>query len=109
MTVDFDLFDNDDPETTDGQYSVYVEMLSDIYSTRFRDCAGDPSGQEEVLRDYIRRGEKANLTLPELIDFLGVSSNNVLERAGYSETEGDAVFAILATLSETAGSDTVSV
>jgi hypothetical protein len=34
------------------------------------------------------------LTAGELIDFLGVSSPSVLDMAGYSKEEGDALFVI---------------
>ena len=109
MTNPFDDFDNDAPETTDEQYSAFVEWLSETYAARLAECAGDTQAQDAVVHAYLERGEAANLTLPELLDFLGISSNSVLDRAGYGEAEQTAVFDRLADASDPAGAAAVSV
>jgi len=49
---------------------------------------------------YYGRGERANLTPGELIDFLAVSSPSILDAAGYTEAEADALMKLSDSLTD---------
>ncbi len=88
-----ETFDND-AYSSDDDYFAFVEWLSELTATELRQAKGNPEQQKQALCRYYKRGEQANLTPSELIDFLGVSAHSILERAGYDEAEGDAVMEI---------------
>ena len=97
--MDYDSYDNDTNES-DEDYFAFVEWLSDLATAELRQAKGDSERQKQALCRYYKRSEKANLTAGELIDFLGVSSPSILERAGYNEEEADAVMAISDSLTD---------
>ncbi len=97
--MDFSKFDNDADES-DENYSAYVDWLSELTANDLRHVKDNPGQQKQALCRYYKRGEAANLTAGELIDFLGVSSPSILDMAGYSEEEGDALFVISDTLTD---------
>ena len=66
----------------------------------FRRCITDQSEQRHVTCRYFRNGSLADISHPELIDFLGVSTPSVLERAGYSDEQAQRVMDMLATLTD---------
>ena len=89
----FNKFDNDqDPSHED--YSAFVDLLSERMAADLRDAQGNPNQQKRVLCRYYKLGERANLSMGELIDFLGVSSPSIIDLAGYSDDEGDALMEI---------------
>jgi hypothetical protein len=88
--VDYERFDNDANES-DEDYFAFVEWLSDLAAAELREAKHDPARQRQALCRYYKRGFRAHVTTSELIDFLGVSSPSILERAGYSAAEGDAL------------------
>ncbi len=90
----YDKFDNDDPETSDEEYSEYVAWLSERTAAQLRHAKGKPEEQRLILCRYYKRGDKANLTPSELIDFLAGDTPSILDMAGYSEVEGDAAMVI---------------
>lgn len=91
--MDFNKFDND-AEESDDNYFAYVVWLSELTAEDLRGVKGSPERQKDALCRYYKRGEQANLTAGELIDFLGVSSPSILDMAGYTRIESDALFAI---------------
>lgn len=91
--MDFNKFDNDADESDDN-YSAYVAWLSELTAEDVRRVKGSPEQQKQALCRYYKRGEQANLTARELIDYLGVSSPSILEMAGYTEEEGFTLFVI---------------
>lgn len=91
--MDYDKFDNDS-DASDADYFAFVEWLSEHAATELRQAKGETERQKQALCRYYKRGLRANLTTSELIDFLGVSSPSILDRAGYYEAEGDALMAI---------------
>jgi len=91
--MDFSKFDNDTDESEEN-YSAYVDWLSELTANELRHVKDNPEQQKQALCRYYKRGEAANLTASELIDFLGISSPSILEMAGYGEEEGDALFVI---------------
>ncbi len=90
--MDFNKFDNDADESADN-YFAYVAWLSELTAEDLRRVKGSREQQKQALCRYYKHGEQANLTAGELIDFLGVSSPSILDMAGYTEEEGDALFA----------------
>ena len=97
--MDYARYDNDTNED-DGDYSEFVEWLSVLTAAALREAKPDPVRQKQALCCYYKQGERANLTAGELIDFLGVSSPSILDRAGYTSEEGDAVMRISDSLTD---------
>ena len=87
-------FDNDADDSSDEDYSAFVQWLSQVTAEELREAKGNPDQQRQALCRYYKRGDKANLTPSELIDFLGVSRPSILDRAGYDEEDGDAIMHI---------------
>lgn len=96
--MEYETFDND--TASDAEYSQFVEWLSEHVAVELRDAQGDAHQQKMVLCRYYKRGLKANLTAAELIDFLGVSTPSILDRAGFTDEEGDTLMAISDRLTE---------
>lgn len=92
--MDYDNFDNDDPETSDKDYTDYIDCLSERTAAQLRLAKSNPVEQRPILSRYYRRGDLANLTPSELIDFLGVSTPSIFDMAGYTDEEGDAAMAL---------------
>ncbi len=98
--MEYDKFDNDAEDTTDEEYFAFVEWLSAQTVVELHAVKGNAEGERQALIRYYRRGELANVTTDELIDFLAVSSSNILENAGYSDEESDALMAISDSLTD---------
>jgi hypothetical protein len=92
--MDFEQFDNDAEETTDEEYFAFVKWLEAKTAEAFRRAKGDPEAEKQELIAYYKRGYRANLTPSELIDFLAVDANNILEMAGYSDEEAIALMEV---------------
>jgi len=95
--LDYENYDNDTNES-DEDYFKFVAWLADLTATDLRAAKSDPAEQRQALCRYYKRGEKANLTNDELIDFLGVSTPSILDKAGYTEEEATALMDISDTL-----------
>jgi hypothetical protein len=97
--VDYEAFDND--TASDAEYVGFVEWLSDHVASELREARGNMDQQKAVLCRYYKRGMRANMTAGELIDFLGVSSPSILERAELTEEESAVVMTISDRLTDT--------
>ena len=78
----------------DGFPSDYGERIERVCSgaaSEFRACPSDLLSQLRVCCRYFQRGEYEGISHGELIDFLGVSSPSVLDRAGYSNEQAQRV------------------
>ncbi len=93
MGINYESYDND-TNPSDDDYFAFVNWLRARTTHELRQAEGDPERQKQALIRYYRQGEQSNLTAGELIDFLGVSSPSILEMAGYTDEEGDAVMEI---------------
>jgi hypothetical protein len=91
--MNFEHYDND-MNPSDADYFAFVNWLSEKTADELRTAKGDNQREEEALRRYYQRGEHANLTLAELIDFLCVSSPSILQEAGYSDEQAGAILLI---------------
>ena len=92
--MDYNKFDNDAEDASDEEYFAFVACLSELTAGELKQAKHSREAQKLALCRYYKRGERANLTASELIDFLGVSSPCILEQAGYDEEEGDALMQI---------------
>jgi hypothetical protein len=92
--MDYDTFNNHSEDRTEEEYFAYVDWLSEQTAAALSEAKGDPEAQKQALCRYYKRGERANLTPGELIDFLGVSTPSILDDAGYDEAEADALMQI---------------
>ena len=86
----FNKFDNDS-DSSDEDYFLFVARLSDLTVAELRGARGNPEAQKQVLCLYYKLGLRANLSKGELIDFLAVSSPTILDLAEYTDEEGDAL------------------
>ena len=76
-------------------YRRVVTEFTQLAADDFRRSATTEHEQRAALCRYFRRGADADLSHPELIDFLGISTPSVLEMAGYSVTAALRVMEIL--------------
>ena len=81
-------------------YDQLVERICSEAAEEFRRCISDQSEQRRVTCRYLRSGSFADISHPELIDFLGVSTPSVLDRAGYSDEQAQRVMEMLVTLTD---------
>lgn len=88
--MDYETYDNDANEN-DDDYFEFVRWLEDLTVAELRQAKGDPTAQKQAILRYWGRGYRANLGPGELIDFLGANTPSILDMAGYTEEEGDAV------------------
>lgn len=92
--MDFETFDNDTTDD-DAAYFAFVEWLSALTAAELRAATPHDRAQLRVaLCRYFGRGARANLTPGELVDFLGVSTPSILERAGFTPAQADHAMAL---------------
>ena len=91
--MDYENYDND-TNPSDEDYSAFVEWLSKLTASELCSAKGQPEQQKQILCRYYKRGERANLTAGELVDFLGISSPSIFDMANYTEAESDAAMQI---------------
>jgi hypothetical protein len=76
-------------------YEARIERVCSEAANEFRLCQGDLLAQLRVCCSYFERGEAEEISQEELIDFLGISTPSVLDRAGYSDFEAQRVMEAL--------------
>src|SRR5438552_3827068 len=72
-------------------YAERIERVCSEAATQLRSCRDDLLPQLRVCCHYFESGEREGISHGELIDFLGISSPSVLDRAGYSDSEAQRV------------------
>src|SRR5881394_4093245 len=77
-------------------YAERIERVCSEAATQLRSCRDDLLAQVRVCCHYFESGEREGISHGELIDFLGISSPSVLDRAGYSDSEAQRVMESLA-------------
>jgi len=85
---------------TEEDYKRVVSELSAITADELRAARGNPDAQRAALARYYKRGTRADLSSGELVDFLAISTPSILEKAGYSDDEADALLELSETLTE---------
>jgi hypothetical protein len=83
-----------DPDALDKAYARRVERLTELTVGEMVTAKHQEDHQRDALKRYYRRGYAAGLTTEELIDFLGVSTLNILELSGYNEEEAQAAMQV---------------
>lgn len=76
-------------------YSDRIEQVCRQAADELRSCRDDVLAQLRVCCHYFESGERQGISHGELIDFLGVSTPSVLDRAGYSQHESLRVMELL--------------
>jgi hypothetical protein len=76
-------------------YERLVGEFTRLAAEDLRWSAATEQQQREDLCRYFRRGAETDLSHPELIDFLGVSTPSVLDMAGYSHAAADRIMLML--------------
>ena len=97
--AEFNQFDND-TDPSDENYFAFVRELEKRTAAELMAAQGNPDAQKAALARYWHLGCRARLTPAELIDFLGVDAGCILEQAGLTDDEGDAVMALPDALTE---------
>ena len=77
-------------------YDERIERVCREAAAEFRSCRDDLLAQIKICCHYFESGEREGISHGELIDFLGISSPSVLDRAGYSAAEAQRVMEALA-------------
>jgi hypothetical protein len=76
-------------------YADRIERVCSAAAAEFRSCRDDLLAQVRVCCRYFENGEREGISHEELIDFLGISSPSVLDRAAYSDSEAQRVMEAL--------------
>lgn len=97
--MNYDTFNND-TNASEADYFAFVQWLCERTAAGLRQASRNPEQQKSVLCRYYKRGLRANLTTGELIDFLGVSTPSILDRAGLENQEADDVMAVSDSLTD---------
>ena len=87
-------------EISPEDYERLVDGITKQAAADFRQAARSILEQRLACCRYFKRGEIADLSRPELVDFLGVSTPSVLEMAGYSDENAQRVMEMIADISE---------
>ena len=82
------------------QYERLVDDVTREAADDFRRAGQSIEEQRRACVRYFQRGHAAGLSHPELIDFLGVSTPSVLDKAGYSDEDSQRVMDMLAEISD---------
>ena len=86
------------PEAGDdfpADYDDRIERVCARAADELRSCRDDVLAQLTACCRYFESGEREDISHGELIDYLGVSSPSVFDRAGYSDQEGLRVMELL--------------
>ena len=78
-----------------SDYADRIERVCARASDELRSCRDDVLAQLKACCRYFESGEHEGISHGELIDFLGISSPSVLDRAGYSDKEALRVMELL--------------
>ena len=96
-------------DLTDDESPNWEERLERVLARAADDfCACLDGGEPAWLRAcarYFRDGEHEGFDHGELIDYLGVSTPSVLDRAGYSEADALRVMELLPLVGDAASDD----
>ena len=88
------------PDLPPEDYKRLVDDFTRLAADDFRQSSASEQEQRASLVRYLRRGAAADLSLSELIDFLGVSTPSVLDVAGYSHAAASRVMLMLREISD---------
>ena len=69
------------------EYRTIVRRLQAEAAAEFARATEQPQEQRRACARYFERGRAAGLSVSELIDFLGVSNDCVLDQAGYTDAQ----------------------
>jgi hypothetical protein len=72
-------------------YAERIERVCREAAAEFHSCRDNLLAQVRACCHFFESGEREGISHGELIDFLGISSPSVLDRAGYSEEEAQRV------------------
>jgi hypothetical protein len=86
---------NPDADEDFQEYKKRVERVCLRAADELRSCRDDALAQLKACCRYFESGEREGISHEELIDFLGISSRSVLDRAGYSVQEALQVMKLL--------------
>lgn len=70
----------------DGEYESRVEQLYREAAAELKEARNSPT-LRTVLAAFFKHWTAEGFSIAELVDFLGVSSPSILERAGFTQEE----------------------
>ncbi len=83
-----------------AEYRMRVEALAARCIAELQRAHGDRVLETKCCVRYLKRGVALGFTTGELVDFLGVSTPSILDRAGFSDDEGQRVMDELSLLTD---------
>lgn len=84
----------------ESEYLDLVERHCAVAVDEFAAAIGKTEMQRRAICRYFKRGCAAGISTGELVDFLGISATSVLDRAGYSDSESQAVMELVGEISD---------
>jgi hypothetical protein len=78
----------------DQNYLKIVNDLETEAAFRLQAAKADPDSLREAILWYLREGYRLGLCQSELIDFLCISTPNIVESAGYADARADSIVAL---------------
>jgi len=87
-------------EISTEDFERLVDKLTKQAAADFRQASRSIQEQRLACCRYFKRGELADISQPELVDFLGISTPSILEMAGYSDADAQRVMEMIADISD---------
>jgi hypothetical protein len=88
-----------DRNMDEDDHNARVDELYRISAEQLREARHPPALRVELAR-FFNRWTAAGFTTGELVDFLGVSSPSILERAGFTDDEAAVAMHVVTTLTD---------
>lgn len=86
-------------ELAPQEYKRLVDEITRDAADDFRRAGASLEEQRHTCIRHFKRGQEVGLSHAELIDFLGVSTPSVLDKAGYSDEASQRVMDMLVEIS----------
>ena len=86
--------------TDENTYLDLIELLRATAVNEFAAATGEEELQRRAILRYLKKGCAAGISTGELLDFLSISSPSILDRAGYSDSESEAIIRLVGEVSD---------
>jgi len=87
-------------EKSNSEYEMLLKGLQNIATEGFRDAKGNRHKEKQICCRYFNTGLSLGFTTGELVDFLGVSSPSILDLAGYSDEDSQAIMELIGLITD---------
>ncbi|MCM1566025.1 MAG: hypothetical protein NC238_08780 [Dehalobacter sp.] len=87
-------------EKSDSEYEMLLKGLQSIASEGFRDAKGNRHKEKQICCRYFNTGLALGFSTGVLVDFLGVSTPSILDLAGYSDEDSEAIMELIGLITD---------